>query len=83
MKSVKKLYLTVQDVLIKSFDTEILNAQALYLADRLEDLKNISFITLYFTDEGPDEIKKIIDEYRFGYSSKDNITRGLYYRGVI
>ena len=38
--------------------TEILNAQALYLADRLEDLKNISFITLYFTDEGPDEIKK-------------------------
>lgn len=63
--------------------TEILNAQALYLADRLEDLKNISFITLYFTDEGPDEIKKIIDEYRFGYSSKDNITRGLYYRGVI
>ena len=63
--------------------TEILNAQALYLADRLEDLKNISFITLYFTDEGPDEIKKIIDECRFGYSSKDNITRGLYYRGVI
>lgn len=63
--------------------TEILNAQVLYLADRLEDLKNISFITLYFTDEGPDEIKKIIDEYRFGYSSKDNITRGLYYRGVI
>lgn len=63
--------------------TEILNAQALYLADRLEDLKNISFITLYFTDEGPDEIKKIIDEYRFGYSAKDNITRGLYYRGVI
>ena len=63
--------------------TEILNAQALYLADRLEDLKNISFITLYFTDDGPDEIKKIIDEYRFGYSSKDNITRGLYYRGVI
>ena len=63
--------------------TEILNAQALYLADRLEDLKNISFITLYFTDERPDEIKKIIDEYRFGYSSKDNITRGLYYRGVI
>ena len=63
--------------------TEILNTQALYLADRLEDLKNISFITLYFTDEGPDEIKKIIDEYRFGYSSKDNITRGLYYRGVI
>ena len=63
--------------------TEILNAHALYLADRLEDLKNISFITLYFTDEGPDEIKKIIDEYRFGYSAKDNITRGLYYRGVI
>ena len=43
--------------------TEILNAQALYLADRLEDLKNISFITLYFTDEGPDEIKKIMKIY--------------------
>lgn len=63
--------------------TEILNAQPLYLADRLEDLKNNSFITLYFTDESPDEIKKIINEYRCGGYAKDNITRGLYYRGII
>lgn len=63
--------------------TEILNAQTLYMADRLEDIKNTSFITLYFTDETPDKIKKIINEYRNGGINKDNITRGLYYRGVI
>lgn len=63
--------------------TEILNAQPLYLADKMQDINNISFITLYFTNETPNEIKKIINEYCSGGIERNNITRGLYYRGVI
>lgn len=63
--------------------TEILNAQPLYLADKMQDIKNISFITLYFTNETPEKIKEIIKDYCSGGTEKNNITRGLYYRGVI
>lgn len=63
--------------------TEILNSQLLYMADRIEDIKNVSFITLYFNDESPEIIKKTIGEYKTYGEKKDNITRGLYYRGVL
>ncbi|MGN1481983.1 DUF3656 domain-containing U32 family peptidase [Porcipelethomonas sp.] len=63
--------------------TEILNSQPLYMADRMDEIKNVSFITLYFNDESPSEIKKIIREYKSGGKMRENITRGLYYRGVL
>lgn len=63
--------------------TEILNSQKLYLADRIDEIKNISFMTLYFTDETPSEITSVIHAYRYGGNKKENITRGLYYRGII
>ncbi len=63
--------------------TELLNSQHLYLADRLGEIKNVDFITLYFTDEKPSEIENVIYEYRNGCTKKENITRGLYYRGVL
>lgn len=63
--------------------TEILNSQKLYLADRLDEFKNISFMTLYFTDENSHEVSEIIEDYRSTGKKKENITRGLYYRGVL
>lgn len=63
--------------------TEILNSQKLYLADRLDEFKDISFMTLYFTDETPGEVSEIIEDYRSMGKKKENITRGLYYRGVL
>ncbi len=63
--------------------TEILNSQCLYMADRLEDIRNISFITLYFNDETPKEITSVIREYTEKYHKRENITRGLYYRGIL
>ncbi len=62
---------------------EILNSQALYMADRLEEIKNVSFITLYFTNESPIKIKSIMREYKSSPKKHENITRGLYYRGII
>ncbi len=66
--------------------TEILNSQPLYMADRIDEIKNVSFITLFFNDESPDEIRNIIAEYDNGGRYRENIkniTRGLYYRGVL
>lgn len=62
---------------------EILNSQPLYMADRLDEIRNVSFITLYFTEETAEETAQIIAEYSTEGIKHDNITRGLYYRGVL
>lgn len=63
---------------------EILNCDTLYLADRLNGIKGVNFITLKFFDENSSQIIDIINQYKNGSKpfSKD-ITRGLYYRGII
>ncbi len=63
--------------------TELLNPECLYMADRLNEIKNVDFLTLYFTDESPEEIGHIINLYKNGGEKRNNITRGLYYRGVL
>lgn len=63
--------------------TELLNSQTLYLADRLDELRGIDFLTLYFTDETPSETAAVIESYKNGGEKKENITRGLYYRGIL
>ncbi len=61
----------------------MLNPECLYMADRLNEIKNVDFLTLYFTDESPEEIGHIINLYKNGGEKRNNITRGLYYRGVL
>lgn len=63
--------------------TEIFNSQRLYLADKLEKLRYLSFLTLYFTDEKPSEIRELTEMYRHGGGNMQDITRGLYFRGVL
>jgi len=63
--------------------SEILNCQPLYLADRLGDISGCDFIVLYFTVEGRKEIESVIEDYSQKFSVRDDITRGLYYRGSI
>ncbi len=43
---------------------EILNSQLLYLADHINDIRNIEFLNLYFTDETPSQVSDIIEKYR-------------------
>ncbi|WP_124100289.1 U32 family peptidase [Ruminococcus sp. Marseille-P6503] len=64
--------------------TEILNSDILYMGDRLEEFKTAAFVQLDFYDENPGEVKRIIEsvENRRGCGIAD-MTRGLYYRGVL
>lgn len=62
---------------------EILNSQILYLGDKIKNLGNIEFMNLYFTNETPSEIFDIINKYKSGGEKMQNITRGLYYRGIL
>lgn len=64
--------------------SEVLNSAALYMADRLTEIKNMDFITFYFTKERKDLCETVLEAYRKGASLKPGAvyTRGLYYRGA-
>lgn len=62
--------------------SELLNSRPVYLADRLDELKGADWLLLRFTDESPEEVKRVISAYRGGTPPKGDFTRGLYYRGV-
>ncbi len=62
--------------------SEVLNSQPIYMADRLPEIKNVDFLTLYFTREKKEIVEAILDAYRKGKAVKGDYTRGLYYRGA-
>ncbi len=64
--------------------SEVLNSAALYMADRLTEIKNMDFITFYFTKERKDLCETVLEAYRRGAALKPGAvyTRGLYYRGA-
>ena len=68
---------------------QIFNGVPLYLADRAGEFQGISWQTLYFTKETPEEIRAVIDAYRRGLPREaagltdKGFTRGLYYRNVL
>ncbi len=69
-------------VVCKNACAEVFNSRPLYMADRLDEMKNIDFITLYFTTETKQECGEIIKAYQHGKAPQGEFTRGLYYRGV-
>ncbi len=69
-------------VVCKNGCAEVLNSRPLYMADRLGEMKNIDFMTLYFTTETKQECGEIIKAYQQGKAPQSEFTRGLYYRGV-
>ena len=63
---------------------EILNSETLVMSDKLSDIDFADFYSLYFTDETPQRVNEVIKAYQNGYAlNEKNITRGLYYRGII
>lgn len=58
---------------------EILNSDILYMADRISEFSNISFTAVLLHDENAEQTKSAVS----GKKTPGNITRGLYYRGVI
>ena len=64
--------------------SEILNSAPIYMADRMSEIKNMDFVTFYFTKEKKELCEAIIDAYKKGKKLSDasSYTRGLYYRGA-
>lgn len=65
------------------YGAQVLNADVLYLADRLREIAAFDFLSLLFTQESPQECADILTEYREGGIPTGDFTRGLYYRGVL
>lgn len=63
---------------------ELLNCDKLVMSDKLSDLDFADFLSLYFTDESAPQVGRVISAYRNGAAlDEKNITRGLYYRGIV
>ncbi len=69
-------------VVCKMGCSEILNSQPIYMGDRMDEIKNVDFITFYFTKEKREFCEAVLDAYRKGKGVKSGFTRGLYYREV-
>ena len=69
-------------VVCKMGASEILNSQPIYMGDRMDEIRNVDFITFYFTKEKREMCEAILEAYRKGKGVKGGFTRGLYYREV-
>ena len=63
--------------------SELFNSSPIYLADRLDEIKNTDFLVLSFTDEEKKECEEIIKAYKAGKEAPEKFTRGLYIKGVL
>lgn len=62
--------------------SELLNPVPLYMGDRLDELKNLDFISLCFTVEEPKECERMFRLYLEGGEPGGNFTRGLLYKTI-
>ncbi|NLK70815.1 MAG: U32 family peptidase [Clostridiales bacterium] len=77
---------TGRKIIVDCYDdyVQLLNPEILYLADKIYDFKNISFIKLIFHEETADEVRNVINQYiNHKKCPFDRYTRGLYNRGII
>ena len=62
---------------------DMLNADTLWMADRLHQLQRIGFLSLLLSDESPTEALAVTQAYRDGGQPPPGHTRGLLTRGVV
>lgn len=63
---------------------ELLNSDILFVADKLSEFKTSKFVQLNFYEENSNQVLKIIKAFKKGTKGDlKDITRGLYFRGVI
>ena len=60
--------------------SEVLNSRVIWLFDK--EIKGFDFEIIYFTDEGPKRVDKVLDLCYDNAKPDCEYTRGLYYRGV-
>lgn len=64
--------------------SEVVNSVPIWMADRLNEIRNMDFLTLRFTTESLDERERVLEAYQSGNAAPlppGSFTRGLYYRG--
>lgn len=64
--------------------SEVVNSVPVWMADRLNEIRNMDFLALRFTTESMDERQRVLEAYQSGNASPPppgSFTRGLYYRG--
>lgn len=60
--------------------SQILNSVPLYIADKMNDFKNISYCEMFFTTENENSCHEIISNYLQKKSANTDFTRGIYFR---
>ena len=61
---------------------EMLNSEILYLPDKLQNFSGLAFYDFYFTEESPEQIRKILADYQnCSGTLPEKHTNGLYYKG--
>lgn len=64
--------------------SEVLNPLPVWLADRLQETVGLDYLLLWFTDETPHEVARIITAYQTGATPPESgHTRGLLYRAIL
>ncbi len=70
-------------VMCRAGYSELLNSAPLYMGDRLDEIPDVDFMMLYFTNETCEQVSDIIDMYNYAKKPKGDYTRNLYYRDLI
>lgn len=71
-------------VACRSGFSEVLNPLPVWLGDRLDEVTGLDYLLLWFTDETPDEVEKILKSYQNGGTPpQSGHTRGLLYRAIL
>lgn len=70
-------------VVCKNGASFVLNSRPVWLADKMDELRNLDFGLLYFTNETKAECEKVISAYNNNEKANGDFTRGLYFRKVL
>lgn len=62
--------------------SKLINPKPIYMADKIDEIKDAGFITLHFTDEDRAQCIQIINDFKERKAPDIPFTRGLYYREI-
>ena len=70
-------------VICKNGASFILNSRPLWVADKKNELRNLDYGLIYFTNESKAECENILAEVRKSANPPAEFTRGMYFKGVL
>jgi len=70
-------------VVCKNGASFILNSVPVWLADKMNEMRNLDYGLIYFTNETKDECAAVINAYNNNEKADGEFTRGLYFRKVM